>query len=155
MAFGFKVKCAVLAGVAFASIGAADPLTARIEDGDALRFAAVFAASNGAPDAARLQSGYLDGAGEGVAVFTPDRIVSAANLARAVRADPDRYAPQFAGLCAAGVAAGKRVEANPELWAIVNGRLYVFASLKAKETLEKDPDAVLARAHGGWRPTGR
>lgn len=92
MAFQLWAKCAVLAGVAVSGIGAVDPLTARIEDSDAQRFAAVFAATGGSPDAARLQTGYLDGAGEGVAVFTPDRIVSAANLARAVRAEPDRYA---------------------------------------------------------------
>jgi len=69
-------------------------------------------------------------------------------------ANPERYAPQFAGLCTAGVFGGKKVEANPELWVIVNGKLYMFSSLKAKESLEKDPEA-LALAQRQWRQANR
>lgn len=42
------------------------------------------------------------------------------------RQDPDRYAPQYRGLCAMGLGAkGYKVEANPENWVIHEGRLYV------------------------------
>lgn len=85
-------KASVLALLALVCIGAADPLTARIEDDDAVRFAALFEKSGGQPNAAQLQAGYLDGAGQGVAVFTPDRIKDAANLAGAIKAEPSRYA---------------------------------------------------------------
>jgi hypothetical protein len=80
-----------LAILATLCMGATDPLTGRIEDADAVRFAAVFAASKGAPSAAQLQEGYLDGAGQGVAVFTTGRIENAGNLAAAIKAEPARY----------------------------------------------------------------
>ena len=69
-----------------------DPLAVTVEAGDADRFAEVFAAADGRPTAEALQGGYLDGAGRGVAVFTPWRIQNAVNLARAVAADPSGYA---------------------------------------------------------------
>jgi hypothetical protein len=42
-------------------------------------------------------------------------------------ADPDRYAPQFGGFCAGALTAGMLVPANPQTWAIVNGKLYMWA----------------------------
>lgn len=72
--------------------GGVDPLAVQVESADADRFAAVFAATEGHPSAEALQAGYLDGAGRGVAVFTPGRIQNADNLAAAVAADPASYA---------------------------------------------------------------
>lgn len=63
---------------------------------DARRFAAVFQSSGGKPSAAQLQSGYLDGAGAGVAAFTPGRIENATNLAAQVAREPARYAHAIA-----------------------------------------------------------
>jgi hypothetical protein len=42
------------------------------------------------------------------------------------KADPVRYAPQFANYCAMSLALGEVVEANPENWLISDGRLYIF-----------------------------
>lgn len=85
----------LLALAAAASAAAAqpvvDPLTARVDTDDAARFVRVFEAAHGRPSARQLQDGYLGPGGIGVAVFTPDRIVDAEHLARAVAADPDRY----------------------------------------------------------------
>lgn len=68
-----------------------DPLNAAIETRDADRFAAVFDRTGGKPSVVDLQRGYLDGSGRGVAIFTPDRIINAANLVAAVKRDPERY----------------------------------------------------------------
>jgi YHS domain-containing protein len=74
-------------------------------------------------------------------------------------ANPERYAPQFGALCATGLSLGKRVRANPEIWRIVSGKLYVFASSKARDIVDKDP-TVLQRARDAYlktdkhRPTG-
>ncbi|MBL8525014.1 MAG: hypothetical protein JNN20_15095 [Betaproteobacteria bacterium] len=57
---------------------------------DAERFARLFAADSVSP--AALKTGYLDGAGRGVAIFTPHRIQNAENLARAVAANNADYA---------------------------------------------------------------
>lgn len=70
----------------------ADPLTATIHSEDADRFAALFAKTKGKPTAAQLKRDYLDKGSFGVGVFTPGRIVDADRLARAIAADPARYA---------------------------------------------------------------
>jgi YHS domain-containing protein len=64
-------------------------------------------------------------------------------------ADPDRYAPQFGGYCAMGISAGKKFEADPTLWKIVDGKLYVFSSPKASDSAAKDPE-ILNRARQNW-----
>ena len=70
--------------------GGVDPLTADIDARDAQRFALLM--QDGAvPTAEVLQRAYLDGAGAGVQIFTPMRIVDAQRLARAVAARADNY----------------------------------------------------------------
>jgi YHS domain-containing protein len=64
--------------------------------------------------------------------------------------NPDRYSPQFDGLCATGLATGLKAEADPNVWKIVEGKLYVFSSPQAREMAEKDPN-ILARSHAAWK----
>lgn len=66
-------------------------------------------------------------------------------------ANPDRYAPQYGGYCAGGMSVGKKTEADPELWKIVDGKLYVFASTKAKGGLENDPAGTIDRGRKNWQ----
>jgi hypothetical protein len=42
------------------------------------------------------------------------------------KADPAHYAPQFGNYCAMALAKGEIVMADPENWAINDGKLYVF-----------------------------
>lgn len=42
--------------------------------------------------------------------------------------NPDKYAPQFNGFCANGLSDGHAIEANPENWRIIDGKLYLFFS---------------------------
>lgn len=42
------------------------------------------------------------------------------------KADPVRYAPQFAQFCAMALSRGEVVEANPEFWLISDNNLYLF-----------------------------
>ena len=42
------------------------------------------------------------------------------------KADPLRYAPQFANFCAMALTRGEIHEANPEYWLISDGKLYIF-----------------------------
>lgn len=71
-----------------------DPLSKKIQTDDAHRFAALFTA--GKTTAAELQTGYLDGAGRGVQIFTPLRIKNAANLAKQISAHKADYAHAIA-----------------------------------------------------------
>ena len=66
------------------------------------------------------------------------------------RADPDRFAPQFAGSCAMAMSKGMKVEANPENWLISNGRLFVFFSSDAAVRFKADPQGTAAAADKNW-----
>ncbi len=66
------------------------------------------------------------------------------------RKDPDRYAPQYRGLCAMGLGAkGYKVEANPENWVIHEGRLYVTQRDFGPRGFKRDPKrwVVSANSH--------
>jgi hypothetical protein len=65
---------------------------------------------------------------------------------------PMRFAPQYGGFCALGVAIHEAsANIDPEAWRIVNGKLYLFAG---KEGLEQDFDAsaseVIKKADANW-----
>ncbi len=66
-------------------------------------------------------------------------------------ADPDRYAPQFAGYCTAGLSKGHQVEADPESWIISDGKLFVFFSQRGRAQFVKDPAATKSAAEDTWR----
>jgi hypothetical protein len=66
-------------------------------------------------------------------------------------ADPDHYMPQYGGMCAGGMAAGVSVPANPENWAIVDGKLYMVAGSKADlEEWERNAAANIKAADEQW-----
>ena len=65
-------------------------------------------------------------------------------------ANPDRYEPQFSGMCAGNVAKGNKVKANPTMWRVVEGKLYLFAGQPSSdEAVAKT--VVLAQAK--WKET--
>jgi YHS domain-containing protein len=78
------------------------------------------------------------------------RFASAQHLAL-FKSDPDRYAPQYAGSCAAGVALGVKVEAEPEHWLIVDGKLFVFSSASTVEQMRADPRKMMAKGQENWK----
>jgi YHS domain-containing protein len=78
------------------------------------------------------------------------RFASAQHL-ELFKADPDRYAPQYAGSCAAGIAMGVKVEAEPESWTIVDGRLFVFSSAKSRAAMQADAAGMVAKGQANWK----
>jgi YHS domain-containing protein len=78
------------------------------------------------------------------------RFASAQHL-ELFKADPDRYAPQFGGSCAAGIAAGVKFEAEPENWLIVDGRLFVFSSAKSLDSARADTAGMVAKGRENWK----
>ncbi len=66
-------------------------------------------------------------------------------------ADPERYAPQFAGFCTRSLSRGEKVEADPEAWTIFGGRLYVFGSEKSLSDFGRDPGSIASEANATWR----
>ncbi|MFN2646824.1 MAG: YHS domain-containing (seleno)protein [Burkholderiales bacterium] len=65
-------------------------------------------------------------------------------------ANPERYAPQFSGLCTTGLSMGMKAQADPEQYLVKDGKLYVFSSPQARDQALDDP-SVLARASENFR----
>lgn len=63
------------------------------------------------------------------------------------KADPVRYAPQFANFCAVALARGELNEANPEYWLISDGRLYLFGKSIGPDMFRKDLAGSIDRAN--------
>lgn len=74
---------------------------------------------------------------------------SQANLDRFL-ADPAGYAPQFDGHCAYGVAVGNKVPGNPNLWRIVDGKLYLNITRAVVRDWEEDIPGYIAQAGDEW-----
>jgi hypothetical protein len=65
-------------------------------------------------------------------------------------ADPERYAPQFAGYCAGGVSKGYKQEPDPEAWLIANGKLFLFEIKERVPFFRASIDEVAAKANANW-----
>jgi hypothetical protein len=63
------------------------------------------------------------------------------------KADPVRYAPQFANFCAMSLAQSEIVEADPEYWLISDGKLYLFGKSVGPELFQKNLAENAARAN--------
>lgn len=64
--------------------------------------------------------------------------------------NPEQYAPQYNGYCAAGVSKGYKAEPDPEAWAIASGRLFVFQLKDRVPDFKKDITGLAARADANW-----
>ena len=62
------------------------------------------------------------------------------------KTSPDRYAPQFGGLCAMNLSNGVKRESDPHNWVISNGNLYVFAGERGMQNFAKSPAETAAKA---------
>lgn len=69
---------------------------------------------------------------------------------RAFELDPARYLPAFDGGCAFGVALGERFEADPQVWAVVDGRLYLNKDAGVQARWSADRTGMIARADRNW-----
>jgi YHS domain-containing protein len=76
-------------------------------------------------------------------------LFSSAQNRAAFVADPDRYLPQFSGLCTTGVAVGKEFKGDPNTWKVVDGKLYLYYSDAVRARGDSDP-ATIARAQKNW-----
>jgi YHS domain-containing protein len=65
-------------------------------------------------------------------------------------ADPDHYAPRFNGYCTIMVSRGIKYEANPEMWAIADGKLWVFGGPRAMSSFREQTADVIAKAAENW-----
>lgn len=67
-------------------------------------------------------------------------------------AEPAKYAPAYGGWCAAGASKGKKVPTKADLWAIVDGQLYLNSSPKAHNKLFlAKTDEVIRKGESNWK----
>ena len=65
-------------------------------------------------------------------------------------ANPAKYAPQYDGHCAYGVAKGGKVPANPNLWRIVDDKLYLNITRNVVGFWEEDIPGNLVASETNW-----
>jgi hypothetical protein len=68
----------------------------------------------------------------------------------AFKADPEHFAPQFGGYCAYNASQGHQVAANPRVYAVQNGKLYLFSDRDALKHWKEDVAANVERANQAW-----
>jgi YHS domain-containing protein len=65
-------------------------------------------------------------------------------------ANPEKYAPQFDGHCAYGISQGGKVPANPNLWRIIDDKLYVNINPAVVGFFEEDIPGLLKTGNENW-----
>lgn len=71
---------------------------------------------------------------------------SSAENAELFRANPSKYAPQYGGYCAYGVAEDYLVKIEPDQWQIVDDKLYLNFDKKIQKRWQKDITGYIERA---------
>ena len=65
-------------------------------------------------------------------------------------ASPTKYLPAYGGYCAYGVARAKKFVADPEVWKIVNGTLYLNLDTTVQAKWENDIPGNINKANTNW-----
>ena len=81
------------------------------------------------------------------------RFASAANR-DAFTAAPAKYAPQYGGYCAFGLASGYKAPIEPDAWTVVDGKLYLNYNRSVRSRWSTDIPGFIRKADANW-PTVR
>ena len=65
-------------------------------------------------------------------------------------AAPEKYLPQYDGYCAYGVTVGRKLEASPEAWKIVNGKLYLNLNREFLADWSKNVEQSITEGDDQW-----
>ncbi len=64
--------------------------------------------------------------------------------------NPHRYLPAYGGYCAYGVAVGKKFVGDPDVWKIVDNKLYLNLDNKIQGIWKKDISGNIQKAESKW-----
>lgn len=64
--------------------------------------------------------------------------------------DPERFAPQYGGYCAFGMADGHKAPTETDTWTIHNEKLYFNYNQKVKSTWTKNMSTLITKADKNW-----
>jgi YHS domain-containing protein len=77
------------------------------------------------------------------------RFVSQANL-DLFKANPAKYEPAYGGYCAFGVSVGAKFDGDPNLWKVVDGKLYLNLDPGIQANWLKDIPGNIKKAEVNW-----
>ena len=77
------------------------------------------------------------------------RFASAANR-DAFAAAPEKYAPQYGGYCAFGMASGYKAPIEPDAWTVVDGKLYLNYNQSVRSRWSSDIPGYVSKADANW-----
>jgi len=66
------------------------------------------------------------------------------------KANPGKYAPQYGGYCAMGVALEKKLDTDPEAYHIVDNKLYLNLNKAVQKKWLQDTNANIETAEDNW-----
>jgi YHS domain-containing protein len=66
------------------------------------------------------------------------------------KAAPGKYAPQYGGFCAMGVALGKKLDVEPTAYRVVNDKLYLNVNKDVQKRWLDDVPGNIATAEKSW-----
>ncbi len=91
------------------------------------------------------------GSGHHVAVFDGVTYLFASeDNKKKFEANPAKYVPAYGGYCAFGVSVGKKFVADPEVWKIVDGKIYLTLDTEIQSQWEKDVPGRIRTAETNW-----
>jgi YHS domain-containing protein len=64
--------------------------------------------------------------------------------------NPEKFAPQFGGYCAYGMAEGHKAPTSPDAWTILDDKLYLNYNKNVKELWDKDRPGNIEKANKNW-----
>jgi YHS domain-containing protein len=65
--------------------------------------------------------------------------------------DPAKYLPEYGGFCAFGTAKGVKVDGDPTVWKIVDGKLYLNLAPAVAERWDQDVAGYIKTADERWK----
>lgn len=65
-------------------------------------------------------------------------------------ANPEKYAPAYGGHCANGLATDHKVDGNPELWRMIDGKVYLFFAPRGRKRWASNTDQWIQDANATW-----
>lgn len=77
-------------------------------------------------------------------------LFSSKSNAKKFKADKEKYLPAFGGFCAYGASVGKKFIADPTVWEVVDGQLYMNLDNSIKTIWVKDIPGNIKKANKNW-----
>ena len=77
-------------------------------------------------------------------------LFASAENQKTFEANPNKYVPAYGGYCAFGASVGKKFVGDPEVWRIVDGKLYLNLDAGIQKDWLKDIPGRIEKADAKW-----